>query len=46
MPVRRFQLLAFEDIMLLQGALLEEGSLQLPEEQERGVPGVQAARAG
>jgi len=27
MPVRRFQLLAFEDIMLLRGDLLEEGSL-------------------
>jgi len=27
MPVRRFQLLAFEDIMLLQPGLLEEGSL-------------------
>ncbi|MCP4959809.1 MAG: transposase, partial [Actinomycetia bacterium] len=27
MPVRRFQLLAFEDIMLLQADLLEEGSL-------------------
>jgi len=27
MPIRRFQLLAFEDIMLLQEGLLEEGSL-------------------
>ncbi len=27
MPVRRYQLLGFEDIMLLRGDLLEEGSL-------------------